>query len=802
MSMIKKTELLAPAGNMECLQAAVMAGADAIYLAGKSFGARASAENFTDEELIEALDLAHIYNKKIYLTLNTLIKEREWKDIYGFVDPLYRAGLDGVIVQDIGLIGFLKKEFPSLPLHASTQMTITHTAGAEYVRKLGVCRIVTARELSLKEIKYIKENTGLEIEVFIHGAMCYSYSGACLFSSYLGGRSGNRGRCAGPCRLPYNGGEYPLSMRDMCLIDDMHELMDAGIDSFKIEGRLKNPEYVATVTSIYRKYMDKYYEGVVKRASDEDKSKLESLYLRGGYSTGYLHKHNGKDMISLDSPSYKTDRALRERKDYAADYKADIRLPVSIKAFFHVKQPMRLELIYDSDVSICVSGDEVTKAKNAPATVEDIKSRLGRMGNTPYAPASIDIELDDDCFIPVKSLNELRRMAVEKLTEARLAIIRDERSERGSASYVVNDGATITKRGSDSTLGITPERTSEGTPERTSESTHERTSEKAPERAPKSASGKAKALDISVTAREQLDAVVGLIKGGLTSDLTYKSIALYIPYDLIYSGTIMTKELAKIKESCGDMLIIAALPRIYRERSESYMKEFLAFIKEECCGGAGKQDMTLNRKGRLIDGILVKNAEQLQLIGCDDTLRDNVKIIADAGIYSWNAHSLATVLSDSDMAFVPYELSLHELEDMLTNGDGILSGVSADRIGMTVYGKAPLMVSANCVLKTYGKCSADKMGCGYTYIRDRQGRREPVYNNCLHCYNEIYNALPTSCHKYMADIDRLGIGRLRLDFTDETEEETGRVAAYYLSGCAGECPLGEYTTGHLQKGAI
>ena len=243
----RKVELLAPAGNFACFQAAINAGADAVYLGGEQYGARAYAGNFSSEEIIKALRTAHLFGRRIYLTVNTLVKESEFGSLIPYVRPLYDAGLDGVIVQDIGVLKCLQESFPGLELHASTQMAITGVYGAAYLKKLGVCRIVPARELSLDEIRDIRERTGLEVECFIHGAMCYAYSGQCLFSSILGGRSGNRGRCAGPCRLPYadrkNRVQYPLSLKDMYTLPMLPELIQAGIDSFKIEGRMKSPEY-------------------------------------------------------------------------------------------------------------------------------------------------------------------------------------------------------------------------------------------------------------------------------------------------------------------------------------------------------------------------------------------------------------------------------------------------------------------------------------------------------------------------------------------------------------------------------
>ena len=319
---MKKVELLSPAGNFKALKGAIHAGADAVYLGGERYGARAYADNFTEEEIIRGIHLAHVFGRKIYLTVNTLVKEKELDFLYDFLLPFYEAGLDGVIVQDLGVFRFIKAHFPGLLLHASTQMTVTGWRGTEFLQKEGISRIVPARELSLNEIVEIKKRTGVEIEAFIHGAMCYAYSGQCLFSSILGGRSGNRGRCAQPCRLPYHIGvnrgqkeSYPLSMRDMCTLELLPELIEAGIDSFKIEGRMKRPEYTAGVTAIYRKYIDKYYESCSHGPLDHDScggtasngkyeiekkdlERLNMLYIRSGTGQGYYHRHNGKDMLT------------------------------------------------------------------------------------------------------------------------------------------------------------------------------------------------------------------------------------------------------------------------------------------------------------------------------------------------------------------------------------------------------------------------------------------------------------------------------------------------------------------------
>lgn len=316
-------ELLAPAGTMDCLKAAIAAGADAVYLGGQRFGARAFAGNFSREELLEGLSLAHLWNRKIYLTVNTLTKQDELSGLCDWIAPFYEAGLDGVIVQDMGVLEKLRKNFPGMELHASTQMTVTESRSALFLKSLGVCRIVPARELSLEEIRLLKEQTGLAMEVFIHGALCYCYSGQCLFSSFLGGRSGNRGRCAQPCRQPYTvlgqeagggrmGGKsqqkppaYPLSLKDLCVLPFLPELMDAKIDSFKIEGRMKSPEYVAGVTAIYRKYMDLYLTDREHWQIDpKDQELLAKLYVRSETGGGYYHRHNGREMLTLEKPGY------------------------------------------------------------------------------------------------------------------------------------------------------------------------------------------------------------------------------------------------------------------------------------------------------------------------------------------------------------------------------------------------------------------------------------------------------------------------------------------------------------------
>ena len=326
-----KHELLSPAGSLDICKAVINAGADAVYLGGDKFGARAFAKNFTQSDIREALDFAHLRGKKIFLTVNTLLKNKEIEtELFTYLKPLYEYGLDAVIVQDYGVFQFIYRNFPGLALHASTQMSVANVAGAKFLMDHGAERIVTARELSSAEIRRIYDETGVEIESFIHGALCYCYSGQCLMSSMLGGRSGNRGRCAQPCRLAYQVTDdrgnvlhkkekYPLSPKDLCTIELLPELCESGIYSFKIEGRMKKLEYAAGVTSIYRKYLDLYEESPEDyKVEAADMERLLCLGNRNGFTKGYYEMRNGRSMMTLTDSSHSSNDAKTAYEDYKA----------------------------------------------------------------------------------------------------------------------------------------------------------------------------------------------------------------------------------------------------------------------------------------------------------------------------------------------------------------------------------------------------------------------------------------------------------------------------------------------------
>lgn len=418
-------ELLAPGGEITSVYGAFQAGADAVYLGAPSFSARAYAKNLSVEDIVECITYGHLYGKKIYLALNILLKNEEIKDALKMLVPLYEAGLDGIIVQDIGLIKLLDQYFKGLEIHASTQLAVMSRHAVRLLKKYNVTRVVPARELSLNELKVIREE-GLEVECFIHGAMCYSYSGKCLFSSIAGGRSGNRGRCAGPCRKAYdvyindkqisrNDGEltYPLSMRDMCTVYDIPYLIDAGIDSFKIEGRMKAPEYAAGVSAVYRKAIDKYLNDGSKVSKDDEK-KLRDLYMRSKVSTGYLYQHNGADMITLESPSYTGISDEKKAEIDAAYIDKKNKLSVDFSLFVSKGENIVLNCSCQ-DVTVSVTGIVAEEATKKATDDDSFIKQLKKTGDTPFEVDNIDIFNDNQSFVYVSAINELRRQAIEEL---------------------------------------------------------------------------------------------------------------------------------------------------------------------------------------------------------------------------------------------------------------------------------------------------------------------------------------------------------------------------------------------------
>lgn len=395
-------ELLAPAGSPEALSAAIDAGADAVYFGAGSFNARINAKNFDSGELRAAIELCHSYGVKSYVTMNTLVYDLELPEYLRCAEELYKMGVDALIVADIGGATTLKKYIPDITLHASTQASGHCVEAAKTLSELGFSRMVLARETSLQNIRTFTENSPIEAEVFVHGALCVSHSGQCLFSSIVGGRSGNRGECAQPCRLPF-GNKYPLSLKDLCLAPHIPSLISAGVASLKIEGRMKSPEYVREVTAIYRTLLDE------NRGATADEIKyLSSIFSRGGFTDGYFTENIGSRMLGIRSESDK--ESSRETERFSGLTR---RLGITLVAEVLRGEPIRLTIMGERG-EVTVTGDAPLDAINAPMTEADIKKQLSRLGNTPLRADAIDISLDEGLIVPISSLNALRRNAVAK----------------------------------------------------------------------------------------------------------------------------------------------------------------------------------------------------------------------------------------------------------------------------------------------------------------------------------------------------------------------------------------------------
>lgn len=423
----KDFELLAPAGSLEILKGVIESGADAVYVGGSMFGARAYANNFTEEELLEAIDFAHLRGVKVYLTVNTLIKNSEFSKLYDYLLPYYKRGLDAVIVQDLGVVKAIHEYFPSMELHTSTQMTVTGADGVRFLSQFGVTRVVMAREVSLAEMKRIHEETGMELEAFVHGALCYSYSGQCLFSSILGGRSGNRGRCAQPCRLPYTvegkKDEYILSLKDMCGIKALDKLHDAGVYSLKIEGRMKQLEYACGVVKYYRSYIDSK-----KPVSDADYDRIKALGNRCGFTDRYYFDHNGSDMVTYVKPNFVSNAAEPSPEKRKLSIEGELVLREGEPGSLTVKR---------GDVTYKASIEPVSAALKAPLDKKAAIDRINKTGDTDFEFSHIKAQIGENVFVPNGALNKLRRDAISGLCDKLL-----KKYYRNDARYADMSGLT------------------------------------------------------------------------------------------------------------------------------------------------------------------------------------------------------------------------------------------------------------------------------------------------------------------------------------------------------------------------
>lgn len=706
-----RAELLAPAGSYEGLQAVVKAGADAVYIGGSMFGARAYANNPQQDEMLEAIDYAHIHGKQIYLTVNTLLKNKElYGQLYDFLAPYYQQGIDAVIVQDLGVLSFLKKEFPNLSIHASTQMAVTGAKGAGFLKEAGVSRIVTARELSLKEIHEIYQETGMEIESFVHGALCYCYSGMCLFSSMLGGRSGNRGRCAQPCRLPYTAYKdkqqisredqsYLLSPKDMCTVDILPEILQSGVYSLKIEGRMKRPEYAAGVTAVYRKYLDLYEKNPKKyEVTPEDRQMLLDLYQRDGFNQGYYHAHNGKEMMAVVNQkeqnkkqkiSGKRNEVLFEqlKKEYLDTKKQE---KINGNCILLANSPAILSLDFQ-DVHVQVMGETVEEAVKQPLSVDRVEKQMRKTGQTPFVFDTLEIITDEAGFLPMQSINELRRKGLEELQKEILKKYRRSLFER-------------------------------------TQKNREKICE-TPRKVP--------AFYASVEMREQLETV-----------LEEKEIQGVYCHISMFDKKQLWKEafeaMRQVHEKGKEFYL--ALPYMLREQQFSDMEREFLEMAEQC------------------EGFLVRNLEELGYLSQLGLLK---KVVTDYSVYTFNDNAKNTLDEWGVMrTTVPLELNGKEIHTRDNR-----------KSEMIVYGYYPMMISAQCIKKTCGKC--DKKS-SFVQLKDRYGKYFPTKTFCDFCYNVIYNSVPTGILEEASQILGEKFESLRLNFTNETKEEVKNLLDIFI----------------------
>lgn len=798
-------EVLAPAGSYDIFKAVIAAGADAVYLGGDMFGARAFAGNFGKDELISAIDYAHIRGKKVYMTVNTLLKENEINNVLtDYIAPFYEAGLDAAIVQDMGVFKVLKENFPEFALHASTQMTVTGSFGTSILEKIGASRVVTARELNFDEIRSIRENCNIEIESFVHGALCYCYSGQCLLSSMNGQRSGNRGRCAQPCRLPYDvysvassdancsssvcegknktytadgrtikindsNSLYALSPKDMCALDILPQVIRAGVNSLKIEGRMKNATYAAGVTAIYRKYVDMFLENgdAGYKVDRQDIIDLMDIYNRGEFTSGYYNNSKGRDMMSVQRPNHMGVKALEVIEnvagkvtfktlininrqdvfeidgsnsfssggDYARGSKMIVNLPrkynltkgrilyrtrnnaVTVRIIENyvdrqLKTKVNMYLYGECGALLClvlealgttvtVYGDIVEAASKQPADRQQTAEHLAALGNTDFVAEDVQVEYKGDVFIPVSRLKSLKRKGIEELTKAIL-----EKSRRSVKTESIGaENESDVSRGDFLSAaykenGIVP----------------------------------ALKPDVVVTEFKQ-DVIVPELKPDvvlpefkeniLVTDLKQFEAADNNPkYKEIYVDFTVAESVSEFKGTSKKYLV---LPHVLRGKNHDKCRKLI--------------EKAVSSEILSFDGFLVRNLEELGLISqiaAESGYSGTRNIILDAGLYCWNTWALyqyKNMIENIGLRLkritMPYELKAGEMPAVLKAAADI--GIETELI---VSSRIPLMVSEQCVRKTYGLCNKNN---SVIRLDNMKNGHYTVKSICDYCYSIMYS---------------------------------------------------------------
>ncbi|MCR5521233.1 MAG: U32 family peptidase [Lachnospiraceae bacterium] len=814
------TELLAPAGSVEALHSAINAGCDAVYIGGKMFGARAYADNPDRDDLLRAIDHCHIFDKKIYLTVNTLLKNDELKEnLYNFLRPYYEEGLDGVIVSDPGVMKAISLLFPGLPIHISTQASVTSAEGAEIVSKIcdGITRVVPARELSIEEIELFKRNTDLEVEVFVHGAMCVSYSGQCLMSSIAGGRSGNRGRCAQPCRKEYDTGinnSFILSCKDMCTIPAVGRLVRAGIDSFKIEGRMKSPIYVAATVATYRKYIDiaeeqgaRYEEYLEKHIKEyeNDIETLREIYNRGGFCTGFLlgernlicsdkASHNGVLVGNVKSVSGREAKIVFNKKINSGDV-LEIRKDDGTPLYEYTSGS---DLDKGSSFAILVSkrqkaniGQRVFRVRNK-SVIDEINEKYVEN----HIKRRIGLTFDAERFSPLRlTVKLLDNPDISEVTvcgacpeEARTASanednIRKHLCKTGDFEFEIIRSDIYIEKGLFIPVGAL--------------NTLRR--EAFEELKMKLINRFLRKLPVSY-ADDYIDISTGEVNIDVLSEYCDKSIKASKKVDAYERHALVTFE-----ETLKPVLDDKSIKRIYfpirsLNDKEKVLKTFtdlaekLSYEGRElyvalpyiCRENTFKTFIESGIIGALSDrcGFLVRNNEELALLKYADLNR----IVLDHTMHIFNR--LTADAYGKEFIYSP-ELNKEELAGFGKKGSGEL----------IVYGRLPLMQTAHCVYKNEGcECIAGRnkgiIKENYLSLKDSKGYVFPVIRRCEYCTNIIFNSSILDLRDLKNDIEEISPSSVRYDFTTESPATVKRVLD---GGREEDC---EYTYGHFKRGVL
>lgn len=784
---LQPIEILAPAGSPDCFYAAVHAGADAVYVGGSRFGARAFAGNFSEAELFGAIDYAHLHGRKLYLTVNTLLKEQETGELYAYLEPLYRHGLDAVIVQDVGVLQFVKEYFPGLPIHASTQMTVTNLKGVQFLASQGASRVVLARELSLEEISRAAAQSNVEIECFVHGALCYCYSGQCLMSSMIGGRSGNRGQCAQPCRLQYEVDrkrKYYLSPKDICTLELIPELAAAGIRSFKIEGRMKKPEYVALVTAMYRKYVDLYLKSAESGAADfrvdpADMEKLADIYNRGGFHSGYYKQHNGADMLSLERPNHAGVAAVRIRSQKGREvcataltkvYKGDIlELDTGGGNYTFGKSAEKGEMItfLAPQKRFYKANTTLYRIRNQHL-IQEIEQTLCRHKPKVKITGHLQLSAGKPATLTVR----LNNIQVEVISGQ---IVDEAKTQPLSAEKIITQ---LKKTGNtelefedisvemDGAVFIPMQKLNELRREALTRLTTAYCASfyrEAHTALPSFSKadlplGAADNLPASAASKPFCSIAVETI-GQLRSILQFAGIdRIYIPDALI--GQI--DDLLPIIHQKG-IAVFYAMPFVFRDAAiQKYESSLWSYLESGC------------------DGILVRNCESFryqQEHGFDKS------VIIDHNLYVFNQYAKKFWRQNGKpLLTAPIELNKGELSEL-----------GLEDMELLIYGRIPVMLTAQCLQGTLGSCHQAEL-----MLTDRMQKQFPVKNHCEYCYNVIYNSVPICLFDQMKQLQDLKPNSVRLSFTIEDEAETAQIMKSYLEKNTDMSK--SFTRGHFKRG--